>query len=315
MPAMGRNGSQTLPAWTRAAMVGVLGGTVLAFATTASGGVVEAAQSRRLITSDGARLHYLEAGPSQAPTILFVPGWTLPGWIFERQIAALSDRFHVLALDPRGQGDSEVTRFGYTHERRGRDIGELIDHAASGPVVLVGWSLGVLDSLAWVAQAGDDRIAGLVLIDNSIGEDPAPRASGGPARPAEPPSLSPDERRARRAAFVAGMFARDPGADWRDRLTDQALRMTPENERRLLAYDAPRAYWRAAVHSTTKPVLYAVRPRWRAQGETLIATHPDAEMVVFEDAGHALFVDEADRFNALLTDFMDRRVGAPRSLQ
>jgi len=116
-------------------------------------------------------------------------------------------------------------------------------------------------------------------------------------------------------AFVAGMFARDPGADWRDRLTDQALRMTPENERRLLAYDAPRAYWRAAVHSTTKPVLYAVRPRWRAQGETLIATHPDAEMVVFEDAGHALFVDEADRFNALLTDFMDRRVGAPRSLQ
>ena len=31
-------------------------------------------------------------------------------------------------------------------------------------------------------------------------------------------------------------------------------------------------------------------------------------MTVFEDAGHALFVDEPERFNALLIDFLDRRV-------
>lgn len=305
---MGRNGSQTLPAWTRAAMVGVLGGAVLAFATTASGGAVEAAESRHLITSDGARLHYLEAGPSEARTVLFVPGWTMPGWIFEHQIAALSDRFHVLALDPRGQGDSEVTRYGYTHDRRGRDIGELIEQAAGGPVVLVGWSLGVLDSLAQVARAGDSRIAGLVLIDNSIGEEPAPRPARSPARADEPAVLSPADRRSRREAFVAGMFARDPGADWRARITAQALRMAPEDERRLLAYDVPREYWRDAVHATGRPVLYVVRPRWREQGENLIRAHANAEMVVFEDAGHALFVDEAERFNALLIDFLDRRV-------
>jgi microsomal epoxide hydrolase len=286
-------------------MVGVMGGIVLATATTASGGVVEAAQGRSFITSDGARLHYLEAGPAGAQTVLFVPGWTMPGWIFERQIGALSDRFHVLALDPRGQGESEVTRFGYTHERRGRDIGELIEQAANGPVVLVGWSLGVLDSLAWVAQAGDDRIAGLVLIDNSIGEEPAPGPEVPGTRTAEPIPLSAEERRVRRAAFVAGMFADDPGADYRARLTDQALRMTPEDERRLLAYDVPREYWRAAIHSTSRPVLYVVRPRWREQGTNLVRTHPNARMVVFEHAGHALFVDEAERFNALLLAFLD----------
>lgn len=296
-------------------MVGVMGGIVLATATAASGGVVEAAQGRSFITSDGARLHFLEAGPAGAQTVLFVPGWTMPGWIFERQIEALSDRFHVLALDPRGQGQSEVTRFGYTHERRGRDIGELIDHAATGPVVLVGWSLGVLDSLAWVAQADDIRIAGLVLIDSSIGEEPAPRPGASPQRAAMPPDLPPDERRARRAAFVAGMFAHDPGAEYRARLTDEALRMTPEDERRLLAYDVPRAYWRSAVHSTTVPVLYAVRPRWREQGDNLVRTHPNAEMVVFENAGHALFVDEADRFNSLLIDFLDRRVTQRSAVQ
>jgi len=38
-------------------------------------------------------------------------------------------------------------------------------------------------------------------------------------------------------------------------------------------------------------------------------------MVVFEDAGHALFVDEAERFNALLIDFLDRRVATRRAPQ
>lgn len=289
-------------------MVGVLGGAVLASATAVSGDAVEA-ESRSFITSDGARLHYLEAGPSGARTVVFVPGWTMPAWIFEAQIEALSGRYHVLALDPRGQGESEVTRFGYTHERRGRDIGELIDHAAEGPVVLVGWSLGVLDSLAWVADGGADRIAGLVLIDNSIGEEPAPRTAAAPPRSAAPPpEPTPQERRARRAAFVASMFARDPGADYRARLTEQALRMSVDDERRLRAYDAPREYWRAAVHATDRPVLYVVRPNFREQGETLVRTHPDASITVFEDAGHALFVDEPERFNALLLDFLDTRV-------
>ena len=292
-------------------MVGVLGGAVLAGATAVSGDAVAAAESRTFITTDGARLHYLEAGPSEALTVVFVPGWTMPAWIFEAQIAALEGRFHVLALDPRGQGESEVTRFGYTWERRGRDIGDLIDHAAGGDVVLVGWSLGVIDSLAWVAQSGDpDRIAGLVLVDNSIGEGPAPAppASTPPRSSAPPPDPTPQDRRERRAAFVASMFAHDPGPDYRARLTDQALRMTVDDERRLRAYDAPRAYWREAVHASDRPVLYVVRPTFRAQGEALVRTHPNARMEVFETAGHALFVDAPERFNALLIDFLDRRV-------
>lgn len=292
-------------------MVGVMGLTVLASATAVSGDAVAAAESRSFITSDGARLHYLEAGPTEARTVLFVPGWTMPAWIFQAQIDALSDRYHVLALDPRGQGESEVAPFGYTYERRGRDVGEMIHHAGRGGVVLVGWSLGVLDCLSWVAQAGNRaQIAGMVLIDNSIGEEPAPRAVASGSRSATPAPLpSPQERRTRREAFVASMFAHDPGADYRARLTEQSLRMPVEDERRLLAYDAPREYWASAVHSWSTPVLYVVRPRWEAQGRTLMRTHERASMVVFPDAGHALFVDEPDRFNRLLIDFIEQQVG------
>jgi non-heme chloroperoxidase len=284
-----------------------LGGWVCAAAVwLASGGAGQAADHFQFTTSDGVQLSYLEAGREHGRTVVFVPGWTMPAWIFEAQIDALDDRYHVVALDPRGQGRSEVPAYGYAAARRGRDVAELI--AAACPedvgrrVVVVGWSLGVLDTLAMLRAEGDARIAGLVLIDNSIGEPPAPVAQAGRRGVSAP--VSGTERARRRAAFVAGMFANDPGADYRARLTADALRMSPVQEQALLAYGVPREAWRAALHSTDRPVLYVIRPRWRAQGEALTAARPNARVELFEQAGHALFVDEAERFNRLLLDFL-----------
>src|ERR1700712_5094613 len=118
-------------------------------------------------TTDGVRLHVIEAGPRSAPTLVFVPGWTMPAWIFLPQIQFFSRQYHVVALDPRGQGDSEIAPSGYDHLRRGQDIAELIAGLGNKPVVLVGWSLGVLDSLAYVQQCGDTKVPGLVLIASS----------------------------------------------------------------------------------------------------------------------------------------------------
>ena len=254
-------------------------------------------------TTDGVRLHLIEAGPAQAPVIVFIPGWTMPAWIFQPQIEAFARRYHVIAMDPRGQGDSDIPPTGYDYRRRGQDIADLIQALSPRPVLLVGWSLGVLDSLAYVQQYGDTRLSGLVLIDNSIGEDPPPVPSPLPIR--RTPRL-PREEQMRR--FVAGMFRSSPGPAYLDRLTETALRTPPEAAAALGNYGVPRTYWREAVYSTQKPVLYVVRPRFAAQANNLAARHPTAETALFETAGHALFVDEAARFNTLLDSFIRRRV-------
>ncbi len=283
-----------------------LWGTGLAMAAClALGDAGRAAESRWFETSDGVRLHYIEGGEANARTVVLIPGWTMPAWIFDAQIAVLEDRYHVLALDPRGQGESEVAAFGYTHERRGRDIAELIDHEATGRVVLVGWSLGVLDSLALVAAEGDARVAGLVMIDNSIGEGPPPARPT--SRRIETVEPTPERRREMRAAFVAGLFRTDPGEAFRARLTEDALRMSPEQEQQLLRYPVPRTFWRDAVYSTSRPLLYVIRPRLEVQGRALAVARPDAVVVLFDQAGHALFVDEPDGFNAVLLDFVDTK--------
>lgn len=260
-----------------------------------------AAESRFFTTTDGVRLHYLEAGPPGADTILFVPGWTMPAWIWSRQMEAFAATRHVIAFDPRGQGASDIPRSGYDPLRRGRDLGELIDRLGPRPVLMVAWSLGVLDTLAYIHSSGDHRIAGLVLVDNSVGENPAPVAP--PAASAPRP---PHESFLRR--FVPAMFHVPQTAAWLDRLIAACLRMPEAAARSLLAYPVPRTYWREAVYSTGKPILYVVRPRLAGQAENLVKNHRSAESVTFDTAGHALFVDEPGRFNAVLADFIRRRI-------
>ncbi len=254
-------------------------------------------------TSDGVRLHVIEAGSRTQNTIVFVPGWTMPAWIFQAQILYFAQRYHVLALDPRGQGDSEIAVTGYDYQRRGQDIAELIAAYGNHPVVLVGWSLGVLDSLSYIHQYGDALVAGLVLIDNSVGENPPPVPSRGIVTSG--PRLDREEKMRR---FVQGMFVHYPGEDYIERLTEDALRTPPEAAARLGNYPVPRTYWRDAVWSVRHPILYIVRPRFYGQASNLVAHQPYAEAELFRDAGHALFVDEANRFDTLVDSFIRRRV-------
>ncbi len=256
-------------------------------------------ESRFFATSDGVRLHYLDAG--QGPIIVFIPGWCMPAWIFAPQVAALSARYRVVVLDPRGQGKSAVPAGGYDPVRRGRDIGDLIGRLGAGRVVVAGWSLGVLDALSWLNQAGDARLAGLVLIDNSVGEGVPPAARNS--------NFFQNLRRNRAATvqgFCASMFKTPQSPAYLAALARDAQTMPVEASIALLSYPRPREFWRDTLYATRRPVLYAVTPRFRGQAELVAQRHAAARADIYDDAGHALFVDAAARFNASLDAFLPR---------
>lgn len=252
-------------------------------------------------TSDGVRLHAITAGPANAHTIVLIPGWTMPAWIFTPQIDALAPTYRVVVLDPRGQGSSEIARDGYTAARRGQDIAELLAHIGGSPVLLGGWSLGVLDVLAYLHTHGDARVAGLLLIDNSVGETPWPTPSPPHHGPSPPwPAYMRD--------FVRSMFLHPQSEAYLDRLTAAAL-VTPEwAAHALLNYREPPSYWRDALYATPKPTLYVVRPWLAAQAAHVARQDPRVETDVMQGVGHAMFVDAPSRFDAMLVSFMQRRV-------
>ena len=267
-------------------------------------GTTAVSRDRFVTASDGTRLHLLEAGPARANTILLVPGWTMPAWIWEPQIKALSRTWHVVAMDPRGQGSSDVPATGYDQARRARDIAEVIDGLGGRPVVVVAWSLAVLETLTMINTLGDRRLAGLVLVDNSVGEDPPPPPP--PPKPVKPPPKPPHAEAMRR--FVHGMFRQKQDSAWLDRLTQATLRTPEPATRALLTFTVPRSYWRDALYATDRPLLYVVRPRWEPQAATLMRNRAGTETEIFQDAGHALFVDEPTRFNTVVESFIRRRV-------
>ena len=110
-----------------------------------------ASMDRYFQTSDGLRLHYLEAGSGER-TLLFVPGWLMPAAVFEAQMAGLSGEFRVIAFDPRSQGLSQVYQGSHRPEIRLRDMDELLVAAGVGDFILAGWSLGVLEALDFIEQ-------------------------------------------------------------------------------------------------------------------------------------------------------------------
>jgi len=61
----------------------------------------------RSIEIDGVQIAYREAGPKNAPTILLLHGFPTSSHMFRNLIPALSDRFHVVAPDYPGFGNSD----------------------------------------------------------------------------------------------------------------------------------------------------------------------------------------------------------------
>lgn len=106
--------------------------------------------------------------------ILLVPGWTMSGAVFERQLAHFqnSETYKVIAIDPRSHGESSKTSTGNTYEQHGRDLHAFMKKLDLQKVVLVGWSNGVFDVMSYVHQYKAANLRALVLIDGT------PKCSG-----------------------------------------------------------------------------------------------------------------------------------------
>ncbi len=257
-------------------------------------------EDRFFRTSDGVRLHYRQAGTG-ARTLVFVPGWLMPADIFDRQLTALGDDFAVYSLSPRSQGRSDLYAGPHTAELRARDIDEFVRQVAPGDFTLVGWSLGVMEALDYVQRFHPPHLRALVLIDNSIGAGTPPRPSN---RPKSAHVQTEAEREAYLKNFINGMFKTRQSDEFIELIQQSALRPSAEVARQLLAKPYPREYYKNVIYQANLPTWYAITPRFREQGDELRAHLPQARVTVYPQAGHALFADLPDEFNADLRQFL-----------
>lgn len=251
-------------------------------------------------TSDHVRIHYLEAGAGRP--IVFIPGWTMPAWIWQKQIDALAKKYHVIAVDPRSQGESDQPAYGHSPEARARDYKELVDHLGLKAPVLVGWSMACGELMKYVEQFGTDNIGGLVLVDGLLYDKPDPHMFT---------IMSPwmnqlqQDRRKQADGFVRSMFKKPQAEEYLQRVIRASMR-TPDDTAVALIYNMVAVPdFSAAFARINGPVLFAFQPDTQASADLLKSKlGSKLRLERFNGAGHALFVDEPDRFNRVLEDFV-----------
>lgn len=278
--------------------------------------------SRHFTTTDDVRLHYIEAG--EGPVLMMFPGWSQSAAMFRFQIDALSESHRVIAVDPRGHGDSDKPAHGYNAHRIAADMRELMLHLDLRDINLLGHSGGVKYLWAyWELYAGD-RLKKLVVVDDSprLVDNPAwseaSRAEIGPMYFTGDLDrfavqlMAPDGEAftdvAIKSMFSPSFVVRNPALmDW---IVGENLKMPRELAIELL-YATSGVDWRGTIKRVRLPSLVI-----GAEGSThkatvlrwIAAQIPGARVRIWgrdEGGSHFMFIESPDQFNSELAEFID----------
>ncbi len=119
---------------------------------------------RSFFTYSGLRLSYIEAGRDSSPKLFIAHANGYAAGMYDYLIEALSDRFHVCALDFAGHGESQSTLNFKSWNFFSDQILAFLDHKGWQKASAIGHSLGG-GSLVRAAIQDPDRFDKLVLFD------------------------------------------------------------------------------------------------------------------------------------------------------
>lgn len=261
-----------------------------------------------VIQCNGADLYYEEQG--EGSSIVFLHGGFAGLRYFEPQLVGLSEEFHTVALDFRGHGRSEKTETGHTLPQHARDLRAFLGQLNLTDVAVVGWSMGALVSWEYVDQFGTDGIRALVDIDM----EPSPfqredyefgtytiegmreALDGIQSNPLELTDES-----------IKALLKDPPSRKLRNMMFDEETRTPPSVQGSMLL--ALMRDYRDVLPDIDVPTLVCAGTdeKWRGVANVRYAAEliPDAQFELFEQSGHCITVEEPDRFNRVLTEFLE----------
>ena len=128
----------------------------------------------RYVRANGIRHHYLEWGDPAAPPLLILHATGLCAWPWKPIARRLAERYHVMAFDQRGHGDTDPSDRGYRFEYAGEDLAAIVDTMNLDHPRVIGHSSGGLATII-AANLLPHRFGPVVLVETRVSND-APTA-------------------------------------------------------------------------------------------------------------------------------------------
>jgi 3-oxoadipate enol-lactonase len=255
---------------------------------------------------NGVRLHYIESNAPGKQLVLLLHGLGASSESWALQIPVLDAAgYSILAPDTRGFGHSSFPGGSTTIAKMSADFAALLDHLQTGPVDVVGISMGGTHALA-MAIARPDLVGKLVLV-NTFSR----------LRPSHPNEwiyyairfilIQTMGLEAQARAVAQRIFPRQDQDEFRKVFLEQVMQADPRGYRAAMC---------ALAGFNANPYLAGIRC------PTLVVTSiddttvnpniqkklaqgiPNARQVFIENAGHAVIATQADKFNEILLAFL-----------
>ena len=182
------------------------------------------------------------------------------------------------------------------------DYKELIDQLALKRPVLVGWSMACGELAKYAEQFGSDNVAGFVLVDGFLSEKASPEMVAGISGWMN--QLQQD-RQKQADGFIRSMFKKPQPEDYVKRVIDASVQV-PADTAVVLIYNMIGVKdFSIGLARMNRPVLFAYQPESQPSADYLKSKLGDKlRLERFDGDGHALFVDDPEKFNRALEDFL-----------
>ncbi|MBW8783028.1 MAG: alpha/beta hydrolase [Novosphingobium sp.] len=293
---------------------------------------------RRVTLASGIELDVLEAGPADAPALVFLHGFPESHRTWRRQIAHFADRFHCIAPDQRGyRGSSKPQDVdSFTPDKLIGDIFQLADALGLETFTVLGhdWGGAIAWGVALFGQASG-RVTRAVIANaphpaifpRLLYLDPGQRAASQYMREFRDPANDKvvRERGLGGLLFKAVRWDRTPAlemeerdallADWKDREAAFAMlnwyRATPLAVPALdEPYALPDAWREPTLPRLTIPTLVV----WGMEDQALLPANldgldeqvADLTLVRIPNAGHFIPWEAPEAVNAAIEAFLER---------
>lgn len=113
----------------------------------------------------GLQLHYLDWGKNEKEPMLLLHGFMAHAHAWDEFASAFRDRYHIIALDQRGHGESQWSEDeAYSLDDHFSDITHLIEFLELKDLILVGHSMGGRNALFYTA-CHPQNVGRLILVD------------------------------------------------------------------------------------------------------------------------------------------------------
>ena len=257
------------------------------------------------MTVNDATIGYTDEG--RGLPLLFVHGFPLSRGAWQKQIDALRSAYRVIAPDLRGFGESQAGTGAIPMTQYAEDLHALLEQVKTGPVVLIGHSMGGYVSFAFQRQF-PKMVHGLVLVSTRAGKD-APEAAAGRRATAEKVRAKGID------VVIEAMATKMLAADNHDRAMAEQVRgfmapSKPEGVVGALLGMAERPDATAELAGISVPTLIITGADDllipATESEKLAQTIPGSQLNIIPHAGHLVAFEQPDKFNHTIEEWLDR---------